>query len=417
MHPCASPRLTNFIGNSGSCVFNDRKSLSVIGVHVLGGYRFNSASVITGTYGNRFQAFVNVASSITAETTPPDSIHPDDKKPWLWKCRATTTESADDDPVKRGLNTTKQLAAAVNSDIPKKILDYDSPISFGSTAGSQISILASAAIAAAGRLAADSGNESNVESLANSRAYDGILGRSIVAEAALRSFYDMQAKDQELLSESIGPIVACLKPFVLKIAPKILKGILEPSMRLLLSHLASGLDIEDKRTGRTESAEKDTGFGRKLTKNEDIFLKGLVGSVELVDVESFYSTLSTIGDVIGSAFTKAGPVLLDVAKLGLPLLLGTESEGLPTKTNLDPLAHRAILAEACLQAHIAMSEKDLKKFRVFKKMIGSISKFGPQIMKASPFVVKFIGPVVADVLRELNDKKKQEFLDFTYGKS
>lgn len=334
-------------------------------------------------------------------------------------CHATTTESADDDPVQSGLKITKQFAAAVRSEIPKTILDYNSPISFGLNAGSQISILASAAIAAAGRLAADSKNGSDAESLANSRAYDGILGRSIVAEAALQCFYDLQSKQQESFSECLGPIVACLKPFVLKVAPKILKGILEPSLRLLLSNMATQLDTEEQRITHEEiEPELDTGFGRKLTNDESTFLAGLMSKVERKDVQKFYTTLSTIGDVIGSAFKKAGPVILDVAKIGLPLLLGTESEGLPTETNLDPLAHRAILAEACLQAYIAMPEKDSRKSGLYAKMISKLTNFGPAIMKASPFVVKFIGPVVADILREVNDKKKkQEFLDFTYGKS
>jgi hypothetical protein len=125
-------------------------------------------------------------------------------------------------------------------------------------------------------------------------------------------------------------------------------------MRLLLSNLRTDLDTINQRDERSDTAEMDTGFGRKLTDNESAFLDGLMAKVTHSEVETFFTTLTTIGDVIGSAFRKAGPVLLDVAKIGLPLLLETESS--PSPTNLDPLAHRAILAEACLQAYIAMPE-------------------------------------------------------------
>jgi len=413
-------QIDTYGGNSGSPVFCDHVSLTVIGVHVLGGYAFNFASVITGPYGNRFQAFYNVTEALDGSTptgaTQPDSVN----KPWLWMCYATTTESDDEDPVKKGLAFTKAAAVTVDADIPKTILDSDGSISFGSSAGPQIGILASAAIAAAGRLAADSVNkssESNAESIANTRPYDGILGRAILAETALQCFLELSTNQQESFSSFLGPVVAALKPFVLRISPRLLKGILEPSMRLLLSNMKSDLDTSNKRDTRSDPAEKDTGFGRKLTDNESAFIENLMAEVDHPAVESFFSTLTTIGDVIGSAFRKAGPVLLDVAKLGLPLLLGTESGGLPSQTNLDPLAHRAILAEACLQAYIAMPESDAKKAGIFKKIIAKLKILGPKLVKASPFVVKFIGPIVADILREIDDQKKQEFLDFTYGTS
>ncbi|KAK6537416.1 hypothetical protein TWF694_011603 [Orbilia ellipsospora] len=408
-------QIDTYGGNSGSPVFCDRNSLLVIGVHVLGGYAFNSASVITGPYGNRLLAMRNVTKDLDG-TYPKDATQPDKaKRPWLWMSRAITTESAANDPVYIGLKATIAKARSVHADIPSTILDSDKPISFGSDAGAQMGILASAAIATAGRLAADSVNGSNAEALASTRPYDGVLGRAILAETALQCFFELSASSQETFTEFLGPVVASLTPFCMKVAPKLLKGILEPSMRLLLSNMNVKLDDNNKRDTRADAAETDTGFGRKLTDNETVFMNGLLSKVDHSAVESFYSTFTTIGDVIGSAFKKAGPVLLDVAKFGLPLLLETDTGASQPQTNLDPLAHRAILAEACLQAYIAMPETDKRKSGLYSKIVNKLKNLGPKLVKASPFMVKFVAPIVADILREADVKKKQEFLDFTWG--
>ncbi|OQU98653.1 hypothetical protein CLAIMM_04405 [Cladophialophora immunda] len=409
-------QIDTYGGNSGSPVFGQRDTFDVIGVHVLGGYSHNSGSVIDGNYGNRCHAYYNIASSLTdADHVPTDSTQPDKKRPWLWKCPTVTTES-DEDPVGNQLDVTIKKSQEVVADISSTVVDWDTPLTFGSKAGPQIAILASAAIAAAGRLAADSVNGSNVELLAQTRPYDGVLGRAILAESALQYFFDLSADDQKVHRGAMGPQVVALKPFVAKVAPRILKGTLEPSMRLLLSNLAGSISTSPKRnTTRPAAAEKDTGFGRKLSDDEEKFLNGLVNEVNDNAIESFFSTLTTIGDVIGSAFKKAGPILKDVAKIGLPLLLGTESGELPP-TPLDPLAHRAILAEACLQTFVGIQDDATKK-RIYPKIIDKLKVLGPVLMRASPFMAKYIAPVVADILREFNPQNKAEFLDFSYGKS
>ncbi|KAF5643162.1 extracellular metalloprotease [Fusarium sp. NRRL 52700] len=423
-------KIDTYGGNSGSPVFNDKKSLTAIGVHVLGGYSRNSASVFDGPWGNRFEALKNIASRLsTIEEKSKDATNPDKDRPWLWMLHETTTESEDDDPVHLGLVDTTRKALKLIADIPGDILNADTSalgLSFGPDAGPQISILASTAIAAAGRLAADSGNPSHAEALANSRPYDGIIGRAILAEAALQYHFKtkLSLKDREKVTEFLGPVVASLKPFVMNVAPRILQGVLEPSMRLLLSHMISEskLDTDDVRKRRSLTAEKDTGLGRKLDDKEAAFVEALLERVGQSEAESFYSTLTTIGDVIGSAFKKAGPILNEAARIGLPLLLGTESDVAQPKTNLNALAHRAILAEACLQAYVSLQD-DLKlgEEGLFNAMATSVKKMGPRLVKVAPFMVKFVGPVVAGLLREMQDKRKEkekrkEFLDFTYGK-
>ncbi|KID80846.1 extracellular metalloprotease, partial [Metarhizium majus ARSEF 297] len=416
-------QIDTYGGNSGSPVFGQQpvsgkpETFDVVGVHVLGGYSYNSASVIDGNYGNRCHAYYNIASSLTNAVHKPDGSTQTDKdnRPWLWMCSTVTTE-AFDDQVGAGLDDTIKQSQAVEADISSAIVDWDTPLTFGSKAGPQMAILASAAIAAAGRLAADSVNGSNVESLAQTRPYDGVLGRAILAESALQYFFSLTQNDQEAYRETMGPLVAALKPFVTKIAPRILKGTLEPSMRLLLSNLAGTIDSKAKRsTTRPTEAEKDTGFGRKLSNDEDKFLRGLMAEVDKKAIESFFTTLTTIGDVVGSAFRKAGPILKDVAKIGLPLLLGTESGGVEP-TSLDPLAHRAILAEACLQTFVEIQDDATKK-EIYPKMVENLKVLGPMLMRASPFVAKYIAPIVADILREVNPQNKTEFLDFTYGKA
>ncbi|KAI1114166.1 extracellular metalloprotease [Nemania sp. NC0429] len=403
--------IDTFGGNSGSPVFiKDADKLNAVGVHVLGGYNFNSASVIGGHYGNRFLAYFKTAAALNG-TEPTGSTHPVATKTWLWMYNQDTTESIDETVIAM-LNTTRAAAKTVTEDIAPEILDDETAINWGPKAGPQMGILAHAAIAAAGKLAADSVTGTKVEALAETRPYDGVLGRAVLAECALQCYHDLVPSQQEEFTEFLGPIVAGLTPFVTKIAPRLLKGLVVPGSRLLLSNMANKLDTEKKRVERPTEAEVDTGFGRKLNADEERFLN-LVTTEAAKDsesVESFLSTLSTIGDLVGSAVRKAGPVLADVAKAGLPLLLGTK-ESLPTETStLLPLAHRAMLAEACLQSFIAMPESDSRKVNFYKKFVGKVKKWGPSMVKAIPFIAKHVGPVVSDVLREGAAQKKQESL-------
>ncbi|KAI8951153.1 hypothetical protein F4801DRAFT_578693 [Xylaria longipes] len=193
-----------------------------------------------------------------------------------------------------------------------------------------LAILASAAIAAVGKIAAESVNDSQAEALGNTRSYGGLLGRSILAESVLQCYLESPSKQQETFTDFLAPLVAAIKPAVLKVAP---------------------LDTQDKREARPHPAEINTRIGRQLTENENTFLDGLIEVADDTVVKSFCSALTTIGDVFGSAFKKAGPVLADVATIGLLLLLKAFH-----------------LAEACLQAYIAVPDSDLRKSRVYRKI-------------------------------------------------
>ncbi|RYC53937.1 hypothetical protein CHU98_g12271, partial [Xylaria longipes] len=215
-----------------------------------------------------------------------------------------------------GLAQTKASARTVHEAIPDTILDFNGNISYGPRAGPQI------AIAAAGKIAAESVNESQAEALDNTRSYDGLLGRSILAESVLQCYLESPSKQQETFTDFLAPLVAAIKPAVLKVAP---------------------LDTQDKREARPHPAEINTRIGRQLTENENTFLDGLIEVADDTVVKSFCSALTTIGDVFGSAFKKAGPVLTDLATIGLLLLLkALAGESSLRETNLDPLAHRAI---------------------------------------------------------------------------
>ncbi|KAK3370999.1 ATP synthase F1 [Lasiosphaeria ovina] len=431
-HNMLQYKIDTYGGNSGSPVFRDRNSLVAIGVHVLGGYSYNSASVFDGgRYGNRFEALQKTALEIsTVAKHPTRATNPDSTKAWLWQVTQTTTE-ADADLARQLLRSSLSQAQKVVEDIPDKILNaVPSELSFGPEAGPEISILAAAAIATAGRLAADSQSGSHAESLAASRPYDGIIGRALLAEAALQHFSSkaLNPNEKKQVEEFMAPVVAGLAPFVIKVAPRLIKGVLEPGLRLLLSRIAGKTTPKAVRSENGQAAELDTGFGRALAGQELDFFDALVKAAraDRDSTESFTSALTTFGDFIGSAFKKAGPVLADVAKIGLPLLLGgggSTTEAAPAATtSLDPLAHRAIVAEACLQSFVQMHTElsSDKREKFFKFLVDRAKVLGPKLVNVAPFAVKLVGPIVADILREVDEKKKadekrQEFLDFTWG--
>lgn len=430
-------KIDTYGGNSGSPVFNNRWSLVAIGVHVLGGQSYNSASVFDGRWGNRFWALQLVANDLsTQDKVPGTASQPDkDHRNWLYLINKETTETKADlaDQV---LSNSKRQAAKVVAPVSTHMMNATlSELSFGSEVGPEISILAAAAIATAGRLAADCRTGSQAESLAMTRPYDGIISRAVLAEAALQVYYASDGDTQKEAELFMAPVVAGLAPFVLKVAPRLLKGMLEPSLRVLVSRIGgmtapSTTEAGDNRRSRGQKAEQETGFGRTLEGKEQEFFDELVKAVGAdteVNLNSFLPTLTTIGDFIGSAFKKAGPVLADVAKIGLPLLLGTETGGLNAPppapappTYLDPLVHRAMMAEACLQACIERrTELELTE-SFFKKLLTTVRKVGPKLVNVAPYAAKLVGPIVADILREVKEKKeaedkKQEFLDFSWG--
>lgn len=417
-----------YIGNSGSPVFNNRQSLQSIGVHVLGGYSYNSASVFDGHYGNRFLALQRTANALTTDQARPQkATQPDQEaRPWLWQLIQQTDES---EVEMQALSTSLVEAEKVVAPIPAKLLyAIPSELSFGPDAGPEVSILAAAAIATAGRLAADSASATHAESLAQTRPYEGIISRAVLGEAALQFYSGKTLKDtqKKRVQECMAPVVAGLNPFVLKVAPRLMKGVMEPSVRLLLSRVAGKTTPDPVRSDNENlQAELDVGFGRELKGEELEFFNKLMdyAKADEASPESFYSALTTVGNFIGSAFKKAGPVLTDVAKIGLPLLLGgteADTSAVSPRTNLDPLAHRAIVAEACLQSFVQLrSELQLDK-KFFTHLVDKVKDLGPKIVNVAPYVVKFVGPIVADILREIEEKKKaaekkQEFLDFTWG--
>lgn len=404
-------QIDTYGGNSGSPVLARKDSSDVIGVHVLGGYSYNSASVIDGNYGNRVHAYADIAKGLTdADHLPSNSSQPDKtNRPWLWVCPTVTTES-DNDPVGAQLDECIRCAKTVVANTPTSIVDQGTPLSFGPTAGPRMSVLAAAAMATAGRLAADSVKETHAEALAQTRPYDGILGRAILAECCLQHFLDLGPGDQKPYREAMGQEVVALKPFFKKLAPKILRGIVEPAARVLLSSMAGAPESAYVRKTRSDEAEKDTGFGRKLSENEEAFLNELMKNVDSGQVEDFFSTLSTIGDVIGGAFKKGGPLILDAAAKGLGKLLtgGTEAGMLPQTSELDQVANRALLAEACLQTFVGVQESATRA-KLCQKILGKLKTLGPIMMRSAPSVVKYVAPVVVDLLREVNDKKREEF--------
>ncbi|KAH7304142.1 trypsin-like cysteine/serine peptidase domain-containing protein [Stachybotrys elegans] len=80
--------LISSVGNSGSPVIKSgQSSPAAIGVHVLGGYNSNSASVIGGCYGQRCRVAAKLDSiPVEAQTADPNN------RTWLYKWAVETTE-------------------------------------------------------------------------------------------------------------------------------------------------------------------------------------------------------------------------------------------------------------------------------------------------------------------------------------
>ncbi|KAK5634647.1 hypothetical protein RRF57_010360 [Xylaria bambusicola] len=397
-------KIDTYSGNSGSPVFNNQKSLVSIGVHIPGGYSYDSASVFDGRYGNRFLVLQLTAATLTTDKDHPEKATQPNKeaRPWLWQLIQRTDESeVKMQALSAGMVEADKVIAPI---LAKLLYAFPSDLSFGPDAGPEISILAAAAIATAGRLAADSASGSDAESLAKTRRYEGIISHAVLAEAALQFYSSTTLKDTQ--KKKVWEFIA---PFVLKVTPRLLKGALEPSFRLLLSRIAGKTTPDPVRSDNpNQQAELDVGFGRQLKGEELEFFDELMeyAKADEKSTESLYSSLITVGDFLGSAFKKTGP--------GPRLRPGRRHPG-PTQT----LAHRAFVAEACLQPFVQLRTELRLDRKSFTHFVNKAKAPGPKLVNVALYVVKLVGLIVGDILREIEKKKaaekKQGFLDFSWG--
>ncbi|KAJ8110446.1 hypothetical protein ONZ43_g5869 [Nemania bipapillata] len=404
-------KIDTYGGNSGSAVFlqpptaaSDAKS---IGVHVFGGNP-NSASVI-GHLGNDINIYLAALDAYTSGKLPAGATKETAaSQPWLtyinipsrdhdgpWDPNGPsggdgTETDIGDGPgtlggkitgVDEGFLDILNKAVKVVGPIATTVLQTGLPMILGPVGG-PVSALAGVALNVAGKIAASAtGTEAD---LGKSYTFDGVTERAILGEAGIECLKHMgNAKCKQLgIFDNMTGIVKQTAPTLQGVAPKIMVAVAEPALRMTLDSLSRAQSgTEDTfitpPIRKPKKNEKDTtGFGPRLSPNQEAFITALGASITKDDTESFLGVLSSVGNVISKGLRVVGPIISTVAQTGLPLLLqGTESDTDAGSPSFNGLAERSLIGEAALLSVMNLPTKTVQEeglFDVIKKVVTTI---------------------------------------------
>jgi len=395
-----------FLGNSGSPVIR-QSDMASVGVHVLGGNP-NSASVISGPFGNPFDAYV---AALKAEPTGSykkvEAMVDGKPADWLSWVTIPTKESVSsgeaDESNEAGTGGPDEALGDTEATIPLEQPESENRLDEGFfdifkkalTVAGPWGMVASMALGAVGKLVAKRKTEAALD---EAYSFEGVAERALLGEAALATVIQLgHSKCKHLgIFDRMQPTVLKLQPICRRVAPTIMPFVMEPAWR------ATGgrLTLPDKRNGEanfeptrvpTTDDTNTVGFGPRLNANAESFLEILTKNLTMQDAESFTDTESSIGEVIGRALRVTGPILGSVAESGLLPLAGDEAG---TEAGIDPdpeadinnpesseytydaMTQRAIAGEASLEALLQTPMESLQQEAWWDTMIGSLVKNG-----------------------------------------
>ena len=355
--------------------------MASIGVHVLGG-KTNSASVISGPFGNPFDAYV---AALKGKSTGSHERAIVDSKPAPWLSWVTVPSKAS---FSRGgsveTDGTSTEAPEETADDTEAAITSDQPTSDGKTEEGLFGFFSKALqvsgplgmIAGVGMHAVGAILQRKKKEAAFDEAYsfDGVAERALLGEAALTTIVNFGGRkcQQKRIFDKMQAKVLKLQPVCRRAGPAIMPFVMEPAWRAT----TGGLRLPPKQTGeadvepsRTPTADdmNTLGFGPRVSANKEAFIGLLTESLTMTDVEAFTGTEANIGKVISSGLRVAGPLLGSVLVSGLPLLLGgggeadfeadvdadpeaTINDSSSSAYTYDAMTQRAIAGEAALEA-------------------------------------------------------------------
>lgn len=276
--------------------------------------------------------------------------------------------------------------------------------------GGPIGCLANVALSTAGSVARSLGAEGAIEQPSTvSSAPEGTVERAVLAEAALRAVLEMdeQTLEEEGLLDIMKSVVKTMAPVVKETAPKVLEVVGSAALKLAVDALkgnntngAEGFCEIPTNPATTRPIVRLTHLS---TTGQDAFVQRVAAATE-ADAEGFLDGLMSVGSFVAKGFQTVAPVLADVAKVGLPLLLGgrAESEVVgpePTPMQaMDGIWQRAVVAEAALQAVLQVPQDVLEEEGFFSSIGEHLKSVASVVTKYAPDVIKVVTPVVKNLM-------------------
>lgn len=379
--------ISTYAGQSGSPVLvQDSPQLTSIGAHVYGLGNRNSASVIRGQYGNDFGAYIGTfdanskfqtittVAGVTYLNVPPQS------------------QEADLGERAESFGDIFRKVIDIGTQIGPRILQVGTP--FLGTQAVKIAGAVGTALSVANELTKSKapGTESGFEPPLDYKSY---AARAVLAESVLQHVIHGAATPNKLamykaMQKSFEENKAQIKPVAKRIGPYLL----DPALRILVAETAPKTGEEasimsqyprigDARTLKGVSDGQKKAFVEALNKVSS----SKVGQEGFLD---FLSPLASLAvNVVGSGVSA-------VAKA----IGGGESsltEG-PTppdtlQAHIETLCHRALMAEAALQAAMAIPVTSHEE-GFFGDLVNVIKDVGSTVIKVAPSVIQAVTPIV-----------------------
>ena len=299
------------------------------------------------------------------------------------------------------------------------------PIGLGMVGG-PIGALAGFALNAASNLAAESVAAGSA--LDESTINEGSMERAILAEATLSALQSAELSPdlEESIFDDIKDTVMKALPVIRKAAPHVMGAMMEPALKIALDSLhnynqESAAGAESFETTMSESFRPTVLYSSDIDNRADrqteAFLDHLQTSLRQNLKESAMDGDSEEGflDVIKAGARFAGKGVLAAVKHGLPILVdvmkqsgGAESfedqPGSGPAARLlaaDPLAQRALVADAALKAVMSVPPEQLQEEGFFDFISDAIKTIAPIAMKVAPVVARAINPTVGKIIKSI----------------
>ena len=415
--------------------------MASIGVHVLGGNP-NSASVISGPYGNSFNAHVTALKGKLKGSHESGGATVGGKEAdWLSWVTVPTNESVSSGEADQsnGTGAGDPDGAPGNSEatIPSEQPDLESGLDEGFfdflkkalKVSGPFGILASVGMGAVGKLL----QKKKEAAFDEAYSFEGVAERALLGEAALSAVVHLgTSKCKDLgIFQRMQPTVLKLRPICRRAGPTIMPFVIEPAWRMTTRKVT----LPTKQNGEasvepvripTSDDTNTIGFGPRLDANAEAFIRILTENFTMEDAEAFTGTESTIGEVVGEGLRVASPILGSVAESGLSRLVGDEvateadidadpeadiNNPESSEYTYDAMTQRAIAGEAALEALLHTSEETLQQEAWWDVVKNVVIKWGPTVLgKGAPVLggAMAIATAATNYATALKNAKKRE---------
>ncbi|KAL4924714.1 trypsin-like serine peptidase [Aspergillus undulatus] len=434
-------------GNVGGPVLDD--NLNVIGVHTYGGAR-NLATVI-GRHGHFFEQYIDALDEHGGHGQRYESYERQ-RRQYQPSYRG---RGEDQELVNQILKLVRDFPSA----IPQDILSPDGKLSLGQLGVPAGAVANIALSAAANAVREDVDTDKN--NFERDQAFDGIVERAILAEAALIAVQEMspRLRQNEHIFDTITEVVTELLPSIQQAGSTVINTAQEPILRLALDEIRN----KDRGTYTTRSRSipsfrqsRGTASRRGLSNKEASFADAVSETARDERTERFVNNItcealsdeaevkwnhlniskslrSSASSILEAGQRKPNMVGPTLAGKGqyyqgqnqgqqsyiygygqqqqqinlhnlhnlhnlLNMAMTMDDDEFPLSVECLPL--RAVVAEAALQAILRVPHQDLEADGLFDCMRDVIRKHGPVVMRIAPAVIRKVAPVFTALAEE-----------------